>query len=100
MDKKSQFVVVALPAAAQGATVAAQCSVESRYPYVYLALRRTLYHKYFLKKKIFPSLQESRGKIFRKYQDLLWFLIVLSNRTSQFSFRRNLIVMVLKQRPF
>ena len=64
MDKKSQFVVVALPAAAQGATVAvavaaafaaAQCSVESRYPYVYLALRRTLYHKFFLKKKIFPQ---------------------------------------------
>ena len=79
MDKKSQFVVVALPAAAQGAAATAQCSVESRYPYVYLALRRTLYHKYFLKKKIFPSLQESRGKIFRKYQDLFWFLIIINS---------------------
>ena len=63
MDKKSQFVVVALPAAAQGAPVAvaaaaAQCSVESRYPYVYLALRRTLYHKFFFKKKIFPQFTE------------------------------------------
>ena len=78
--KKSQFVVVALPAAAQGATVAAaaQCSVESRYPYVYLALRRTLYHKFFLK-KYFPSLQESLSKIFRKYPDLFCFLIVLLN---------------------
>ena len=98
MDKKSQFVVVALPAAAQGATVAAttaQCSVESRYPYVYLALRRTLYQK-----KIFPHFKGISGQDLSKVSRPVLFLIVLPNRSSQFSCRRNLIFMVLKQRPF